>query len=125
MRMTWGRVGIMTGALVALVVSAQAAGKLLVTVGSDLAIARPSETVVLDAKEVARTLAVDGQVVYAINVSAEDADVAAGCGAAGRTVTFQVGPQSMAATAAWDTRQLWPVDLQPAWRVYLPLMIKP
>jgi hypothetical protein len=70
-------------------------------------------------------MAVDDEVVYTINVSAEDANVAAGCGAAGRTVTFQGGPQAMAATATWDTRQLWQADLRPAWPVYLPLVIKP
>jgi hypothetical protein len=60
MRTTWGRVGIMTSVwAAALVVPAQAAGKLLVTVSSDLAIARPSETVALDATEVSRLLAVD------------------------------------------------------------------
>ena len=77
----------------------------------------------------AQTVAVGGQVVYAINVLAEgdgegDRGTAVGCGAPGREVTFQVDSQSMASRAAWDISQLWEVTLQPRWGVYLPFIIK-
>lgn len=53
------------------------------------------------------TLEVSGQVVYTIDVLAEGPGGAAGCGALGRIVTFQVGPQVMACTAVWDDSRLW------------------
>jgi hypothetical protein len=60
MRSMWGSQGL--GALVFILgagLPVQAAGKAIVVVSNNLALARPSETVVLDAKEVARLLAVD------------------------------------------------------------------
>jgi hypothetical protein len=76
-----------------------------------------------------QTLEIDGQVVYAVNVLAQDGS-AAGCGVPGRTVTFQVGGQMMAPPAAWDNDRVWAVTLRPAewhpsWPVYLPLVVKP
>ena len=69
-------------------------------------------------------MAVGGQVVYAINVLAEDAGVAAGCGASDRAVTFLVDSRLMASRAAWDISRLWEVMLQLHWRVYLPLILR-
>ena len=71
-----------------------------------------------------RTLGVGGQVVYAINVLAEDAAVAIGCGAPGREIMFHVGTQVIAPTAAWDNGRLWKQTLQPNWRVFLPLILR-
>ncbi|MGB0384928.1 MAG: FG-GAP repeat domain-containing protein [Ardenticatenaceae bacterium] len=44
------------------------------------------------------------QLVYAINVWSEAQK--AGCGAPGRTVTFQIGTQPMSTTATWDNSQV-------------------
>jgi hypothetical protein len=77
----------------------------------------------------AETMAVGGQVVYAINVLAEgdgedDRGTAAGCGAPGREVTFRVDSRLMEPRVAWDISRLWEVTLQPGWPVYLPLVVK-
>jgi hypothetical protein len=72
----------------------------------------------------AETMAVGGQVVYAINVLAEDDGAAAGCGAPGRAVTFQVDSQPMVPSTTWDTSRLWEVRLLPNHRVYLPLILR-
>ena len=71
-----------------------------------------------------RAMDVDGQVVYSVHVLADGPGGAAGCGAPGRTVTFQVGSRVYAPTAAWDNRRLWELPLHPAWRVYLPLILR-
>ncbi len=73
-----------------------------------------------------QTLKVNGQVVYTINVFAEGSGEAAGCGAPGRIVTFQVGSQIMAPTAVWDDSRLWALSLSPTakQRLYLPLIFK-
>ncbi len=68
------------------------------------------------------TRAVDGRVVYAVNVFAES--TINGCGAPGKPVVFQVDGRVMAPIALWDDRQLWLLTLRPAWRVYLPLIVK-
>ena len=69
---------------------------------------------------------VGGQVVYAINVLAEEGGLP-GCGAAGRLVRFQVGPQIANPVAAWDDSRLWEVPLSRStsqfW-MYLPLVLK-
>jgi hypothetical protein len=77
----------------------------------------------------AETMAIGGQVVYAINVLAEgdgeyDRGTAAGCGAPGREVTFQVGSRSMVPEVVWDNNQLDKVTLSPAGIVYLPLVMR-
>ncbi len=51
--------GLAAGLWLGTAIGAPAAGKVVVTVSSDLALARPSETVTLDAREVARALATD------------------------------------------------------------------
>jgi hypothetical protein len=70
-----------------------------------------------------KTLEVDSQIVYAINVLAEEGG-SSGCGAPGRMVTFQVGPQMTSPTVAWNDNRLWEVALRPAWRTYLPLVLR-
>ena len=47
------------------------------------------------------TLTVDSQVVYSVNVQADMAGRAAGCGAPGRQVTFRVDTQDIAQSAEW------------------------
>jgi hypothetical protein len=68
----------------------------------------------------------DGRVVYAIKVLAEEGGLA-GCGAAGREVTFQVGSVMMHQTVAWDDRRLWEVSLSETampFDVYLPAVLR-
>ncbi|NJN65915.1 MAG: hypothetical protein HC884_03955 [Chloroflexaceae bacterium] len=54
----------------------------------------------------------DGTIIYVIEVAADEAGVSDGCGAAGRTVTFQVGDQMMATTAEWDSSDAENLTLQ-------------
>jgi hypothetical protein len=73
-----------------------------------------------------RTVEVDDQTVYAVNVLAE-AGGPVGCGAPGKEVQFQIGAQLLAPTAAWDDSRLHRVPLQvsrPPCRVYLPMLLK-
>jgi len=71
-----------------------------------------------------RTLQVDDQVVYTINVFADGPGGAAGCGALGQIVKFQVGSQIVTSTAVWDNNRLWEVPLVVGHRLYLPLILK-
>ncbi|MFQ5613193.1 MAG: choice-of-anchor Q domain-containing protein [Anaerolineae bacterium] len=69
------------------------------------------------------------QVVYAIDVLAEGAGAAAGCGAPGRLITFEVGGQVIASEATWDNSQVWRLDLDVSGieslpRLYLPLVVR-
>lgn len=66
----------------------------------------------------------DGQIIYALEVSADEAGFSEGCGRTDRTVTFQVGDTPMATTATWDSQQAHALTLQPtaARPVYLPLV---
>jgi hypothetical protein len=74
----------------------------------------------------ARTLLYGGQVVYAVNVSADGPGSTAGCGAAGRTVTFEVEGRTMATTTAWDNNSVWslPLSIVPLRHFRLPLIEK-
>jgi hypothetical protein len=58
------------------------------------------------------TLEVGGEVVYSVNVFADGSRQAAGCGAPGRVVTFEVSSQVMVSTAVWDNDRLWEVALR-------------
>ena len=72
-----------------------------------------------------QTLTFAAQVVYVVDVFAEDTPGGnSGCGAPGRTVTFRVGSQPMATTAPWDNSQVWNLPLIPDTqrRVYLPVI---
>jgi hypothetical protein len=69
-------------------------------------------------------------IVYVVDVLAADLGDAAGCGAPGREVSFQVGAQAMVPTAVWSNSQLWELALSPkeypapGERVYLPLIMR-
>jgi len=63
-----------------------------------------------------------GQIVYVVDVSAEDGAVYAGCGQAGRRVTFYVGGRTMSTQGVWDNSQLDELALRPAWSLYLPVI---
>jgi hypothetical protein len=72
----------------------------------------------------AETMAIGGQVVYAINVLAEDTDAFVGCGALGKSIAFQVDSQLMSPRAVWDSRRLWKLALRSRQHVYLPLVLR-
>lgn len=69
-----------------------------------------------------QTEELDGQIIYAIEVAADEAGRSEGCGATGRTVTFEVGGQTLATTAAWNNQQARDLTLQADLRVYLPVV---
>jgi hypothetical protein len=71
-----------------------------------------------------KTVMIDGQVVYALNVFAQGPGSAAGCGALGKQITFQAGGRDMAAVASWDNDRLWALALRPTGPVYLPLVLR-
>jgi hypothetical protein len=70
-----------------------------------------------------QTKDIDGQIVFAIDVLADDFDTAAGCGAPGRKITFHVGSEVLAPSALWNNDQVheWPLQRV---RIYLPLLMK-
>lgn len=74
----------------------------------------------------AQTRLVGTEVMYAINVLADGAGVATGCGAPGRTVAFQVGGTALPVFIEWNTERVWHVLLSPipGGDVYLPLIRK-
>jgi hypothetical protein len=75
------------------------------------------------------TQEVDGNIIYAVEVYSDEPGVAEGCGATGRTVTFQVGDEMLATTALWDSSQVNELNLstEPAESnnvIYLPLITR-
>jgi len=68
------------------------------------------------------TREIDGYVVYAVNVFADDYHT--GCGASDKLVSFQADGHAMMPAVPWDDRQVWQVFLHPGWRIYLPLVLK-
>jgi hypothetical protein len=74
----------------------------------------------------ARTSVYEGQVVYAINVSADGPGSMAGCGSFGKPVSFTVGSRAMAATATWDNSAVAELPLHPAAAnsIFLPIILK-
>jgi hypothetical protein len=66
------------------------------------------------------TRAVGGQIVYVVDVLADGSGAAAGCGAAGRIVTFQLGDRMLGATAVWDNSRPHELSLGAHARAYLP-----
>jgi hypothetical protein len=72
------------------------------------------------------TLEMDGQVVYSLNVFADGPGGAVGCGAADKTVAFQVGSQMMYSKPEWDNSRVWyqPLSDQTLAYIYLPLVLK-
>jgi hypothetical protein len=71
----------------------------------------------------AQTQEIDEQIVYVIEVLADDWHGATGCGTLGRTVKFYLGADLMAPSVPWDNRKVTEAPLQHM-RVYLPTMIK-
>jgi hypothetical protein len=71
-----------------------------------------------------RTLEIDDQVVYSINVFADGTGEVAGCGAPGRRVAFRVDSRIYAPAAAWNNGQVWELALRPAGDAYLPVVLK-
>jgi hypothetical protein len=73
-----------------------------------------------------QTMEVNGEVVYSVNVFADGPGGAAGYGAPGREVTFEIGSQVMGTTAIWDNSRVWELVLSPTFqhRIYLPLVLK-
>jgi hypothetical protein len=64
-----------------------------------------------------------GQIVYVVDVLADDGVANAACGQLGRPITFVIGGQAMAPTAAWDNGQLNNLPLAPAPKpLYLPVI---
>jgi len=67
------------------------------------------------------------QVVFAINVPADDGSAAAGCGAPGRTVTFEIDGVALLVSVGWDNsrpRDLAQPNESPARTTYLPLVVR-
>jgi hypothetical protein len=73
----------------------------------------------------AEMIKVEGQIVYVMEVLADDFGKAAGCGAAGRTVHFKVGDEYLAPSAPWDNSRVQEVPLHSMpLRFYLPLVLQ-
>jgi hypothetical protein len=60
-------------------------------------------------------------VAYAVDVMADDGGAFDGCGAAGRTVDFQIDGQAMVPAAAWNNDRVWELVLRPPYQVFAPL----
>ncbi|MBN1137194.1 MAG: hypothetical protein JXM73_11445, partial [Anaerolineae bacterium] len=65
-----------------------------------------------------------GQIVYVVDVMADDGVAHAGCGQVGRRITFVVASWRMMPVGVWDNSQLDEVTLSPASAVYLPLVVR-
>jgi subtilisin-like proprotein convertase family protein len=63
----------------------------------------------------------NGQIVYVVDVLADDGVANAGCGQLGRSITFVVNGQIMRPGGAWDNNQLSHLDLSPV-ALYLPII---
>ena len=72
------------------------------------------------------TQALGDDIVYVVDVWAEDAANAVGCGLTGRQVTFEVDSVVMGPQMPWDIRQLWEVTLSPTQQqhLYLPVVLR-
>lgn len=60
-----------------------------------------------------KTLDIGGQVMYTLNVFAEDPGTSNGCGAAGQNVQLMIGSTAMQPSPTWANDQALPVDLSP------------
>jgi hypothetical protein len=67
-----------------------------------------------------------GDMVYVVDVMADDGGAYAGCGADGRSIAFYVGGQAVAPSSRWDNRQVSHVDLRPrsGGDLYLPVVLR-
>jgi hypothetical protein len=71
-----------------------------------------------------RTQDYGGQIVYVVDVMADDGVVHAGCGRLGRQIAFSVAGRRMVTTGMWDNNQLDEVTLTPTSVVYLPVVVR-
>jgi hypothetical protein len=63
-------------------------------------------------------------VVYTLNVETDGLNTPS-CGAPGRTVSFQVGGETMLTTTPWNNDQVWELDLSaPTSRTFLPAVLR-
>jgi hypothetical protein len=69
------------------------------------------------------TQEIGDQIIYVVEVLADDLDGATGCGTLGRTVKFYLDSQLVAPSVPWDNRKVTEASLQHI-RVYLPTMVK-
>jgi hypothetical protein len=69
-----------------------------------------------------RTQEVEGQVIYVLDVPAEEPGYGAGCGALGRSVTFEVGEQPLPTTISWNNDHPRELTLQNQATLYLPFI---
>jgi hypothetical protein len=72
----------------------------------------------------AQTRLVSGQVVYVVDVLADDGGAAAGCGVPGRVVQFEVGGQPIATTALWAADRPHQLTLHSEYHNYLPVIMR-
>jgi hypothetical protein len=68
-----------------------------------------------------KTQRIGMQIVYSINVFADGPGGAAGCGAVGRLVQFQIGGRTVLSNVPWDNERLHVLDFGQQ-RIYLPLL---
>jgi hypothetical protein len=59
------------------------------------------------------TQVVNNQIVYTLNIQPNAPGGKAGCGAAGRSVTFRIGAQAMTTSIGWDIDRVWNLPLTP------------
>ncbi|HTP08482.1 MAG TPA: hypothetical protein VMP08_09535 [Anaerolineae bacterium] len=59
------------------------------------------------------TQLINNQIVYTLNIQPDTPGGKAGCGAAGRNVTFTIDAQSMSTVRSWDIDRVWTVPLAP------------
>jgi hypothetical protein len=73
-----------------------------------------------------QSMQVGGDVVYVVDVPADDGADNAGCGLPGRTVSMSVDGQQAEPTTVWNNDRLWylPLGLASQRNVYLPLVVK-
>ena len=55
---------------------------------------------------------IGGEIWFSIDVLADDFGAAAGCGAPGREVAFEVEPLGIVYTAVWNNDCVWPLPLE-------------
>jgi hypothetical protein len=71
-----------------------------------------------------RTQEVDGQIIYVLDVPAEEPGYSTGCGALDRSVTFEVSGQELATAVAWNNDIPRELTLQSGTQIYLPLITR-
>ena len=59
------------------------------------------------------TRVINNQIVYTLNIQPDASGGKAGCGAAGRSVTFKIGSQTISNSIGWDIDRVWNLPLTP------------